>query len=89
MSELFNSSIFNNSVFNVGDDDAVSLQVQRPPNSDFVISPPYYLHEVQLYRKLLAEKKPEAADQPELKEMTEIYDLFMKSPAKVQVWPQA
>ena len=84
MSELFNSSVFNNSIFNVGDDDDVSLaQVQRPPNLDFVISPPYYLHEVQLYRKMLAEKKPEPADHPELREMMEIYDLYSKAPPRI------
>jgi hypothetical protein len=50
--------------------------VARP--TDFVISPPYYLHLIQTYRKARAE--PRARDEREFREMLQMYRITMGAP---------
>lgn len=53
-----------------------SITTQRPPNVDFVVSPPYYLTQaIQVYRKMFTIRHPRKAEHPELKEMMELYNL--------------
>jgi len=90
VSELFNSDLFNNDVFNVGDDDQIAIieQRYRPPNIDFIVTPGY-LRLIEVYRRVAESTLPKPAERSELSEMTEIYDLYMKSPTRTPIWPQA
>jgi len=49
--------------------------VARP--TDFVISPPYYMHQIQAYRKLAQIPDQEAMDKKERREMLQLYTVAM------------
>jgi len=73
MPGIFNSDIFNSPIFNAEipaeEEEVVGLGFAKPV--DFVISPPYYMHLIQTYRKVRVE--PRARDEREFREMLQMY----------------
>lgn len=57
-------------------------QIQRPPNVDFVISPPYYMRLVQVYREVLTTVQADRRDDSELQEMMQMYAAANKTMRK-------
>lgn len=80
MSGIFNPSIFNNDIFNVGEEaveEEIADAVVMPARPiDFVISPPYYMHEIQRYARHslgFAAKQHGDDEQSEIVEMIQLY----------------